>query len=282
MVERRGETIVRPQPRRIGRLDWRTGTTASIPKTWIESGPSLKSSCESDGRNWADEYRFRRADGSYIYILDRGRKFYDESGAPVLIAGAMDDHHRTRVQAEEALRESEERYRLLTELSPDGVVIAGADGTIHLANPSMLRMLGAAPEQVIGRNLLDFIEPEYLGSLPRLPGRPDGQQRAGDTGRGSVSERGWPELSRVRSTPCVLTGRGSRSRKSLFTTSARRKQAEAERERLLGEIEAERDRLRQILEQMPIGVAIAEAPSGRTIFHNLRSGAAAAPPAATL
>ena len=34
------------------------------------------------------------------------------------------------------------------------------------------------------------------------------------------------------------------------------------------EIEAERDRLRQILEQMPIGVAIAEAPSGRPIFHN--------------
>src|SRR5262249_1381816 len=47
-----------------------------------------------------------------------------------------------------------------------------------------------------------------------------------------------------------------------------RKQAEAERDRLHQEIETERNRLWQILEQMPIGVTIAEAPSGRLIFHN--------------
>src|SRR5262249_45730492 len=50
-----------------------------------------------------------------------------------------------------------------------------------------------------------------------------------------------------------------------------RKHATAERERLLGQIESERDRLRQILEQMPVGVSIAEAPSGRVIFHNLEA-----------
>src|SRR5262249_46474635 len=49
---------------------------------------------------------------------------------------------------------------------------------------------------------------------------------------------------------------------------SQRKQAEAERERLLKEIGAERNRLRQILEQMPIGVYIVEAPSGRPIFCN--------------
>src|SRR5262245_7748349 len=47
-----------------------------------------------------------------------------------------------------------------------------------------------------------------------------------------------------------------------------RKQDEAERRSLSAEIEAERDRLRQILDQMPVGVAIAEAPSGRVLFHN--------------
>ncbi len=108
--------------------------------------------------NWVDEYRFRRADGSYVYILDQGRKFFDENGKPSLIAGAMSDI-TARKEGESALREGEERYRLLTELSPDGVVIACSDGTIHLANQSMLRMLNAAPELVIGRSLFDFLSP---------------------------------------------------------------------------------------------------------------------------
>ena len=50
-----------------------------------------------------------------------------------------------------------------------------------------------------------------------------------------------------------------------------RKQAEAERERWSRQIESERDRLKQILEQMPIGVIIAEAPSGRLVFHNIEA-----------
>ena len=50
-----------------------------------------------------------------------------------------------------------------------------------------------------------------------------------------------------------------------------RTQAEAERQRWLDDIESERDQMRRILEQMPIGVIIAEAPSGRIIFHNLEA-----------
>ena len=115
----------------------------------------------SDDRNWFDEYRFRRADGSYVYILDQARKFYDESGTPILIAGAMIDITAAS-RPKRRLRASEERYRLLTEISPDGVVIAGDDGTIHLANQSMQRMLGVAPEQVIGRNLFDFFPPRCV------------------------------------------------------------------------------------------------------------------------
>src|SRR5262249_8708383 len=63
--------------------------------------------------------------------------------------------------AEEALRASEERYRLLTELSPDGVVVASADGTIQLANPAVLRMLETDAHDVTGRSLFDFVAPEF-------------------------------------------------------------------------------------------------------------------------
>ena len=217
-------------------------------------------------RNWFDEYRFRRADGSYVHIFDQGQKFYDESGKPILIAGAMSDI-TDRVQAEEALRASEERYRLLTEISPDGVVIAGDDGTIHLANQSMQRMLGVTPEQVIGRSLFDFFPPKCVDQFRDcLTGlltsdMPEGQVEIAF--RRDDGEVLPAEVSAVR-----FEWKGRHFAQFIIHDISGRKREEAERERLHGEIEAERNRLRQILEQMPIGVAIAEAPSGRTIFCN--------------
>jgi PAS domain S-box-containing protein len=220
----------------------------------------------NDDRNWFDEYRFRRADGSYSYILDQAQKFYDESGTPILIAGAMSDI-TDRVQAEEALRASEERYRLLTEISPDGVVIAGDDGTIHLANQSMQRMLGVAPEQVIGRNLFDFFPPrcvdQYRNCMTDLltSDLPENQiEIAFRRNDGKIIP---VEIGAVR-----FDWNGRQFAQFIIHDIRGRKKAEAERELLLKEIEAERNRLRQILEQMPIGVAIAEAPSGRPIFNN--------------
>jgi two-component system, chemotaxis family, CheB/CheR fusion protein len=41
--------------------------------------------------NWQDEYRFRAADGSYKYVLDRGFTVYDERKNPVRMIGAMQD-----------------------------------------------------------------------------------------------------------------------------------------------------------------------------------------------
>src|SRR5262249_33486248 len=83
-----------------------------------------------------------------------------EDGMIVRVWGAQRDITAQK-QAEEALRTSEERYRLLTDLSPDGVIVVNAEGTIHLANPAVLRMLEAAAADVTGRNLFDFVAPEF-------------------------------------------------------------------------------------------------------------------------
>lgn len=64
-------------------------------------------------------------------------------------------------RSEEALRESEERYRKLVELSPDAVALH-QDGRIIFANPAAARLVGAAcPEELVGKPVLDFVHPDY-------------------------------------------------------------------------------------------------------------------------
>ena len=66
-----------------------------------------------------------------------------------------------RKQAEEALRESEEKYRQLVEASPDAIFV-NCEGKIVFVNQAGARLYGATgPEQLIGMPSLDFVHPDY-------------------------------------------------------------------------------------------------------------------------
>lgn len=57
---------------------------------------------KSGEENWGDEYRFRRRDGTYAFVYDRGRLIRDGSGKPVRMIGAMADV-TARKEAEQRL-----------------------------------------------------------------------------------------------------------------------------------------------------------------------------------
>ncbi|MBI5710927.1 MAG: response regulator [Candidatus Eisenbacteria bacterium] len=70
------------------------------------------------------------------------------------------EQRRQRRAAEEALRSSEERYRLLVENAADLITVLDGEGRYVFASPSIRRMLGYEPEALIGTDALDLIHPE--------------------------------------------------------------------------------------------------------------------------
>ncbi len=75
-----------------------------------------------------------------------------------------------RKQAEEALRQSEEHFRSLIENATDLITVVREDGTILYESPSVKRLLGYQPEELVSRNGFEMIHPDDLTILmDRLP-----------------------------------------------------------------------------------------------------------------
>jgi PAS domain S-box-containing protein len=100
--------------------------------------------------SWMQEYRFRRADGSYADVLDRGYVMRNAKGEAVRMVGAMQDH-TDRKKVEEALRL---RDRALEAIG-QGVVITDyrqPDNPIIYVNSGFEVLTGYQEQEVLGRN----------------------------------------------------------------------------------------------------------------------------------
>jgi diguanylate cyclase (GGDEF)-like protein/PAS domain S-box-containing protein len=100
-------------------------------------------------------------DGNVLDCLLTATARRDSTGAITGFEGLIEDVTE-RTRATQALRRSEEYFRSLIENALDTITILGPDGTITYESPSSRRMVGYAPEEMVGSNVFDYIHPDDL------------------------------------------------------------------------------------------------------------------------
>ncbi len=112
------------------------------------------------------ELRYRHADGRYIWIHSTGTVITNELGEPVgAVINTRDITERR--EAEQALHESEEKYRTLVESIQDGVFLV-QDARVLFTNAAFAEMIGRIPDEVIGGDFRMLIAPEDRSTIEDL------------------------------------------------------------------------------------------------------------------
>ena len=121
----------------------------------------LEAHLRKETEYYSAEYRLRAKDGSYRWILDRGRALWDEKGRPIRLVGSHTDIDRLK-KTEEQLRKSQEFLAAVVQNSNELITIVDARGIVLFHNNLIESMLGYKPEDRVGKSVLDLVYPEDL------------------------------------------------------------------------------------------------------------------------
>lgn len=209
---------------------------------------SLREALDGAGRYWTGEYRFRRADGSYAHVYDRGLIVRDETGRPVRMVGSVLDITGRKL-AEQAVRDSEARYRLLFEEAPFPMWVCDLATLAFLdVNRAAEEHYGYTREEFLAMTIKEIRPPEevprLLEAIPRV--NPSGRVAGAWKHRkkdGTVID--------VELALHTLTFGGRSARLVIVNDVTERRLAEAEQRRLLDRlITAQEEERRRIAREL--------------------------------
>ena len=121
---------------------------------------------EAENGFWIGEVFNRKNDGTIFPVQLIENTIYGKDGGVVGYIGVSRDIS-DRKAAVEALAESEEKYRILTESSLTGIFIVSAEGKALYVNDTFCRLSGYREKEMLGKNIFELVHPE---DRPRLQG----------------------------------------------------------------------------------------------------------------
>jgi len=116
--------------------------------------PAFRELIEAEGEVRGLESVWLRRDGTPIYVRENAILVRGPDGRTLYYEGTIEDITERR-HAEEALRESEERYRSVIAALEEGIMLLDPEGTILACNTSAEKILGFSAEQLIGKTSRD-------------------------------------------------------------------------------------------------------------------------------
>ena len=131
------------------------GWAAGVHREDFDRCLELYSSSFDARQPFTMEYRLQRSDGEYRLVLDNGGPRFAADGTFLgYIGSCIDITERNQAQ---------ERFRLVVEASPNGIVLVNAQGTIVLANACIEKLFGYERRELIGQ-AVELLVPERFRS----------------------------------------------------------------------------------------------------------------------
>ena len=137
-------------------LDW---STVMTPPEWREPERRMLEELTHTGQPVRYEKEYLRKDGSRVPVELLVHLKSDASGQPEFYYSFITDI-TTRKQAEEALRQSEERFRCFFDSAPLGKALTTVEGFQERVNPALCQLLGYSPEELQMLSLTDITHPD--------------------------------------------------------------------------------------------------------------------------